>query len=314
MIGIVIKSTGSFCTIKDIETNQIFSCKVRGKIRMQGLKTTNPVAVGDRVDFDGNVVNQILPRTSVLKRKSINLSKQEHIIAANIDQCILFVTIKEPETQVEFIDRFLVTSQANNIDTVLVFNKIDLYSEQENLKLNQLIDIYKNIGYTCIKTSTTQNIGILELKEILKNKTSLISGNSGVGKSTMVQTINPNINLRTGEISNYSHAGKHTTTFAEMFEIMENTFVIDTPGIKGFGLIDFSVMDIAHNFREFFIKSCDCKFNTCTHTHEPGCAVKQAVENGEISMIRYKNYLSIIEPEDNKYRSTKKFDNPCEDF
>jgi len=305
--GLVLKTTGSRYSIRD-ESGNVFSCTIRGKLRLKGLKTTNPITVGDVVDFEiddsgSGTISGIHERKNYIIRRSTNLSRESHIIAANLDQTLLIVTVVLPETQLAFIDRYLVTAEAYSIPSILVFNKIDIYNDEINNKLNEYIAIYSKIGYKCIKVSAETGENLSDLKSILKRKVSLISGNSGVGKSTLINRIEPNLNLKTEEISSYHLTGKHTTTFSEMFELSIGGFIIDTPGIKGFGLIDISKEELYHFFPEIFSHSKDCRFYNCTHTHEPGCAVIQAVNDGEISPSRYINYLGIYEDENDKYRN-----------
>ncbi len=304
--GIVIKSTGSWC---DVEHNgKITACKVRGKFRIKGIKTTNPIAVGDIVflelmkEDNTGVISKILPRRNYLIRKSINLARQAHIIAANIDFAFLIITIKSPRTYPVFIDRFLVTCEAYKIKPVLIFNKIDIYESKENEILTELIEIYENIGYKCVKISVEKNINIKAVTDLIKNNTILISGNSGVGKSSLINLIQPGLKLKTAELSDYHEKGKHTTTFAEMFKIGEGR-VIDTPGIKGLGLVDMDNDEIHHYFPEMFALLSECKFHNCSHIHEPDCAVKDALKTGQISKSRYKSYLSIIEDDDQRIRT-----------
>ena len=298
MEGLVIKSTGSNYIVGIGEKR--IDCKVRGRLRLDMLRTTNPVAVGDIVEFefqeDGKtgVITDIKDRKNCIVRKSVNLSKENHIIAANVDQCLLILTLVMPETPLEFVDRFLVSAQAYKVPAVLVFNKADIYTDGLEDVLKETMEIYQNIGYKTLAVSSVTGEGIEELKKILKDKTTLLSGNSGTGKSTLVNTVNPGLNLKTAEISQYSFAGKHTTTFAEMFDLNFGGRIIDTPGIKGFGLSGMTEEDIAHNFPEMFKYLSRCKFYNCTHTHEPGCAVKEAVDEGLISPSRYHSYLSII--------------------
>lgn len=309
MIGTVIKSTGSNYLVDN--GKDIIDCKIRGKIRLAGIRTTNPVSVGDVVDFDMEpagdvgVITKIHDRRNYIIRKATNLSKESHIIAANMDQCLLVTTLIMPETPLEFVDRFLVTAEAYKVPAIIVFNKCDLYVEGAEEVLQETMEIYRNIGYRCLAVSSVTGEGIEELREILRNKTTLLSGNSGTGKSTLINTVNPGLNLRTGEISISNLAGKHTTTFAEMFKLDFGGNIIDTPGIRGFGIVRMSPEDVAHNFPEIFERLSDCRFYNCSHTHEPGCAVKEAVENGEICPSRYHSYLSIIsdEEEGGKYRT-----------
>ncbi len=305
MKGLVVKSTGSWYSVK--YENEIVKCKIRGKLKLRGERSTNPIAVGDIVEFETKkgetaVIKKIMPRKNYIIRKSTNLSRKKHIIAANIDQVILLVTLSMPETTLQFIDRFLVTAEIYKIPAKLVFNKIDIYNEDTKLYMNALIKEYEKIGYNCFKISATENINLDEIKNLLNNKISVLSGNSGVGKSTLINKLDSNLQLQTDEISEYHQSGKHTTTFAEMFDLQSGGSIIDTPGIKGFGTVDMTKEDISHNFPEIFALLPNCKFHNCTHTHEPECAVKQAAENNEIVWWRYKNYLSMLEGEDDKYR------------
>jgi len=306
--GLVLKSTGSFYSVKDLETNKIVTCIVRGKLRIQGIKSTNPVAVGDMVDYETpdntetSIIKDVLERKNYIIRKSTNLSKQTQILAANIDQAILLVTIAYPETYPLFIDRFLITAEAYSIPAKLIFNKIDLYNKEQTDFMNYLIDVYQKAGYECFTTSVIQKHNIENIKLLLKDKITLISGNSGVGKSSLINLVDPGLNLKTSEISDYHKSGKHTTTFAEMFELAIGGYIIDTPGIRGFGLHDFQKNELFHYFPEIFKASKSCKFYNCTHVHEPGCAVKKEVEEGNISQIRYENYLSILFDDESKHR------------
>ncbi len=306
--GIVIKSTGSWYSVRLADGEQV-EARIKGKFRIQGIKTTNPIAVGDNVvlvkEADGTaVINTIEPRKNYIIRKSINLSKRSHIIAANIDQAFLVVTLSQPKTYTGFIDRFLVTAEAYHIPTVIVFNKIDVYSEKENLELDFLIKTYTKIGYQCIKISATENINIDEIKSIMKDKVNMVSGHSGVGKSTLLNTIEKTLTLKTNEISEMHQSGKHTTTFAEMFPLSFGGYIIDTPGIKAFGLIDFDKNELSHYFLEMRARLDGCHFNNCVHINEPKCAIKEAVEQKEIETFRYNNYLSIFNDDDEEtYRS-----------
>jgi len=305
--GLVLKTTGSRYSVRD-ENGEVYFCSIRGKLRLKGVKTTNPITVGDIVDIElendntGSIC-RVHDRKNYIIRKSTNLSRESHIIAANLDQTLLIVTVEFPETQVAFIDRYLVTAEAYSVPTILIFNKIDLYNDELNDKLNQYIAIYEKIGYQCIKVSAQTEENLSELKKILSNKVSLISGNSGVGKSTLINKIEPNLDLKTEIISAYHLTGKHTTTFSEMFELSFGGYIIDTPGIKGFGLIDIDKNELYHYFPEIFKISKDCKFYNCTHIHEPGCAVIRAVDSGDISPSRYISYLSIFDDENDKYRN-----------
>ncbi len=306
--GIVIKSTGSWYKVKP-DNGQSIDCKIRGKFRLKGIKTTNPVAVGDIVDYTidnktgQGIITNIHQRRNYIIRKSINLSKQAHIIAANIDKAILVVTLANPKTYTIFIDRFLMSAEAYRINSVIVFNKTDLYNNELIDEMDALINLYQNIGYQCLSVSAKTGLGINQLKDILKDKTCVISGHSGVGKSTLVNTIEPGLNLKTLEISTYHEAGKHTTTFPEMHELTFGGYIIDTPGIKGFGVIDMKKNEISYFFPEMFNVLKNCRFYNCTHNHEPDCAVKKAVELGQISQSRYTSYLNILNnDDDDKYR------------
>lgn len=307
--GLVLKSTGSWYQVKDDE-GTIVDCKMRGKFRMQGIKTTNPLAVGDIVDFtvdyktEQGVITKIHKRRNYIIRKSINLSKQAHILAANVDQSILMVTLAQPKTYPEFIDRFLVAAEAYGISAKIIFNKIDLYDAEILAELDALTKVYTKIGYECFSVSATTGQGVDEIKTLLANKISAFAGHSGIGKSTLINSVQPGLNIRTGEISEVHLSGKHTTTFPEMFELDMGGYIIDTPGIKGFGMIDMKPEEVSHFFPEIFLKSDECQFNNCTHTHEPGCAVKQAVEDDGISATRYRSYLSIFKGDDDeKFRT-----------
>ena len=304
--GIVVKSTGSWYYVKS--DKKIVKCKLKGKFKIKGLRSTNPIAVGDKVEFilqkidNIGLINKIKERKNFIARKSINLSRTSHIIAANIDFVFLLVTLKMPKTYTKFIDRFLIAAEASNIKTVLVFNKIDLYDEDEKEQLDKLESLYKSIGYKTAKISVTEKINLDTIKSFIKDKIILISGNSGVGKSSLINELQPGLNLRTDEISEMHEQGKHTTTFAEMFEIAGG-MIIDTPGIKGFGIVNIPQEEISHYLPEMNKLRNQCKFNNCTHTHEPDCAVKKAVETGDISEIRYENYIGIFNDyEEGKYR------------
>ena len=307
MHGLVIKNTGSWYQVKT-DDGQLINCKIKGNFRLKGIKSTNPIAVGDKVDIDINkegtaFITAIDDRKNYIIRRSSNLSKQSHIIAANLDQCFLVVTINYPETSTIFIDRFLATAEAYNIPVSIIFNKTDCYDEDELHYLDALINLYSHIGYPCYRISALNHTVIDELRQLLNNKITLFSGNSGVGKSTLINTIHPDLNIRTGEISEYHNKGTHTTTFSEMYEIGENGYLIDTPGIKGFGTFDMAHEEIGHYFKEIFEYSAQCKYNNCTHVHEPGCAVRKAVEEHFISESRYTSYLNMLEDEnENKYR------------
>lgn len=306
--GLVIKNTGSWYLVKTDDGSEV-ECKIKGNFRLKGIRSTNPVAVGDRVKIIRNqegtaFITEIEDRKNYIIRRSSNLSKQSHIIASNLDQCMLIVTVNYPETSTTFIDRFLASAEAYRVPVRIVFNKTDRYSEDENRYLEGLINLYTTIGYECYKVSALNNIGIEEIKKGLEGKITLFSGNSGVGKSTLINAILPGQNLKTGDISNVHNKGMHTTTFSEMFPVDGGGYIIDTPGIKGFGTFDMEEEEVGHYFKEIFKFSADCKYGNCTHRHEPGCAVREAVEKHYISESRYTSYLSILDDkEDGKYRS-----------
>ena len=306
--GLVIKNTGRWYLVKTDEGSTV-ECKIKGNFRLKGIRSTNPVAVGDRVKIIRNqegtaFITEIEDRKNYIIRRSSNLSKQSHIIASNLDQCMLIVTVNYPETSTTFIDRFLASAEAYRVPVCLVFNKTDRYSEDENRYLDGLINLYTTIGYQCYKVSALNNIGIEEIKKALEGKITLFSGNSGVGKSTLINAILPEQNLKTGDISNVHNKGMHTTTFSEMFPVNGGGYIIDTPGIKGFGTFDMEDEEVGHYFKEIFKFSADCKYGNCTHRHEPGCAGREAVEKHYISEPRYTSYLSILDDkEDGKYRS-----------
>lgn len=304
--GLVIKSTGSRFRVRE-DNGTVTECGIKGKFRIKGLRGTSPVAVGDRVVFDvvddnTGIIKEISERKNYIIRKSINLSREYQIIAANIDQAILMVTLKEPETPVEFIDRFLVAAESFRIPVRIVFNKTDIYTDDERSRLEELKSVYTNIGYNCYLISLKENIGVKELVKLFVDNVTLVSGNSGVGKSTLLQMIDSDIHLKIGEISEYHKQGKHTTTFAEMFELAGGGFIIDTPGIKGFGLTELEKEEIYHFFPEIFKRSSECKYNNCLHLDEPGCAVKAAAEKGEITWSRYRSYINIMFDVNSKYR------------
>ncbi len=305
MTGTVIKSTGSWYKVLD-EKGQILDCRLRGKFKMEGSRATNPVAVGDKVvispepDQQTGIITQILERKNHIIRKSTNLSRKSQVIAANLDQAILIATLYVPRTSTGFIDRFLVNCEAYSVKACIVFNKIDLYEEAELDLLEELISVYSPLGYECLKVSALKNINLDAFGEMIKDKTSLLSGHSGVGKSTLINAIEPGLDLKTAQISLVHLKGKHTTTFAEMFPLSHGGFIIDTPGIKEFGLVDFEDWELSHYFPEMRELFNQCKFDNCTHAHEPGCAVKEKVESGEISYGRYVNYLNILSGEDTR--------------
>ncbi len=302
--GVVVKSTGSWYMVR-LENGILVECRIRGKFRIEGIRTTNPVAVGDVVGVeennDGWVITVIEPRKNYIIRKATNLSKESHIIASNVNQALLVVTVNHPVTSTVFIDRFLAGSEAYNIPAILVFNKIDLYAEEDQVMLGELMAIYRKIGYSCFGVSALTGENIDKIRMLLKDKVTVLSGLSGVGKSSLINCIEPVLELKTAMISDAHDSGKHTTTFAEMFPLSEGGSIIDTPGIRSFGTVDMKKEEISHFFPEIFVKSSDCRFYNCTHTHEPGCAVLEAIEKDEISESRYSSYLSMLE-ESGKYR------------
>ena len=308
MRGLIIRNTGSWYTVRT-DDGQLFDCKVKGTFRLRGIRSTNPVAVGDVVTItpsgDGQtaLIDEIEDRCNYIIRRASNLSKQSHIIAANIDMAALVATIAHPETSTTFIDRFLASAEAYRVPVLLIFNKTDLYGVDELRKLDDVVALYRNIGYICLTCSAIDGNGIVELREALRDKTTLLSGNSGVGKSTLLNLLVPEADAKTAEISVAHDAGMHTTTFSQMYFLPQGGALIDTPGIKGFGTFDMEREEVSHYFREIFRTSDDCRFGNCTHTHEPGCAVLQAVADGHIAESRYTSYLSMLEDKDeNKYR------------
>ena len=299
--GIVIKSTGSWYTVRK-DDGACVDCKLKGRLRTEGIKSTSPVVVGDCVLLEGCVICDIEPRRNYIIRKSTKLSKQSHIIAANIDMAFLVVTFRLPETPMEFIDRFLVAAEAYRIPVCLVFNKIDLFSAKERLQVKQFVDIYRTIGYQTIETSATDSTGIDELRLMFADKVSVVAGLSGVGKSSLINAVDPRLQIRVGDMSDYHQSGKHTTTFAEMHRLQGGGYIIDTPGIRGFGLIHIEKEELYHFFPEIFSVSANCAYHNCRHISEPQCAVMNAVENGEISEFRYRSYLNMMEDTQTKYR------------
>jgi len=299
MDGLVVRSTGSWYSVK-AEDGNTYECKLKGRFKIKGIRTTNPIAVGDYVSFEWKddkkigLIHTIKDRKNYIIRKSVNLSKKSHIIASNIDQAILVITLAKPRTSTGFIDRFLITTEAYHIPAILVFNKIDLYDEQLLLAKEELKSIYTKIGYTCLDVSATEGINLDKLKKIMKGKTSLFSGHSGVGKSALINALDPGKNIRVGDLSEAHAKGMHTTTFAEMHSLDFGAYIIDSPGIKEFGLIDFEKQELSHYFPEMAARLHACKFNNCTHEHEPECAIIEAVRNGEIAFSRYENYIKIL--------------------
>ena len=307
MQGIVIKSTGSWYAV--LSDNQVVKCRIKGKFRIKGIKSTNPVTVGDVVDFeleeksDLGIIYHIHKRKNYIIRKSVNLSKQTHIIASNIDQVLLFVTIENPVTTTGFIDRFLASAEAYKIPVILLFNKVDSLDKNTSVIKEKLQEIYQKIGYETLDVSAKKEINIDKVKALMQDKVTLFAGHSGVGKSTLANKLDKNLQLKTKEISAQHKQGQHTTTFAEMFPLPFGGFLIDTPGIKGFGVVDFKKEEVGDYFKEFFALKADCKFNNCIHVNEPKCAVKEALKNGEIATSRYKSYLQILEGDQEHYRT-----------
>ena len=307
MKGLVIKNTGSWYTVKT-DDGQLIESKIKGNFRLKGIRSTNPVAVGDHVEIITNqegtaFISAIEDRRNYIIRKSPNLSKQSHILAANVDQALLVVTVNYPQTSTTFIDRFLASAEAYSVPVVLVFNKHDLLSEEELHYEKMMCTLYETVGYKCVEISAETGKGVEQLFPILKDKITLLSGNSGVGKSTLINRLIPHASQRTAEISDAHNTGMHTTTFSEMIELPEGGYLIDTPGIKGFGTFDIEKEELTSYFKEIFHFSKDCRFSNCTHTHEPGCAVIKAVEDHFIAASRYQSYLSMLEDKDeNKYR------------
>lgn len=299
-LGRVIKSTGSWYDVRN-DAGEVVQCRLRGKIRLDGLRTTNPVAVGDWVNFekerdkDTCVIDKIMPRTNVIVRKSVNLSKESHVIASNVDQAILVATIAQPRTSTGFIDRFTVTAEAYHIPVVIVFNKCDLYNDEQNAAAEELMRVYNGIGYQSFVISAKTGYNCDRLKTIMKDKLSMFSGHSGVGKSALVNRLDPELDIRVGEISEVHEKGKHTTTFAQMYELGFGGYIIDTPGIKEFALFDMEKETLAQRFPEMRALMHDCRFNNCTHLHEPHCAIKTAVEQGVIADWRYENYCNMMD-------------------
>lgn len=308
--GLIIKTTGSWHLVLDSGKNTV-SCKIKGRLRTLGIRSTNPLAVGDRVVFERlpnektGIITDRLERKNYIIRKSSNLSKETHVLAANLDQAFLMVSLVSPRTTLRFIDRFLATSEAYEIPSVLIFNKTDLYDEKLLQEMEQLAKMYGSIGYDSVYTSALRKEGIEELTERMKNKISLVAGNSGVGKSSIINAIDPSLNIKTRPVSQVHETGRHTTTFSEMFELSSGGFIIDTPGIKGFGVIDMDREEIFHFFPDIFNHSKNCQYHNCVHVNEPNCAVKEAVEKGLISLSRYESYLSLYFDDTGKYRVNK---------
>ncbi len=311
--GLVIRSTGSWYTVRNDDGDTI-DCRIKGKLRMKGVRTTNPISVGDRIKYQiqedettpsgrCGVIFEIEPRKNYIIRKSSNLSKESQIIAANVDQLFLIVTVNYPVTLTGFIDRYLISAEAYRIPAGIVFNKIDLYTEADLTRLEELVYIYEGIGYKCFRVSAKTNHNISQLQTQLLGKMTLFSGHSGVGKSSLLNCLNPALQLKTNEISDHHQQGKHTTTFAEMHILSDDSYLIDTPGIRGFGVIDMEKAEISHYFPEMFRLLDQCRFFNCTHMHEPGCAVKEAVSSGSVSSSRYESYRSLMEEDNGRYRA-----------
>ncbi|MFS4449126.1 ribosome small subunit-dependent GTPase A [Maribacter sp. 2307UL18-2] len=310
MRGTVYKSTGSWYTIKAAD-GEFYECRIKGKFRIKGIKSTNPIAVGDIVEFaieEGGdetvgIISAIEERRNYVIRKSVNLSKQTHIIASNLDQVFLLVTLNNPKTYPIFIDRFLATAEAYDIPVTLLFNKIDTYNLEELAEVKYLAELYRNIGYTCIGISAKTGNNVDKVKELMVDKISMFAGNSGAGKSTLINTIEPTLDIKTARISEQHLQGQHTTTFAEMYDLGFGGSIIDTPGIKGFGVVDMDKQEIGDYFPEFFTLKSECKFNNCIHLDEPHCAVKEALDQEKVSWSRYKSYVQIVTGEEENYRT-----------
>ncbi|MGM9733832.1 MAG: ribosome small subunit-dependent GTPase A [Prevotella sp.] len=306
--GLVIRNTGSWYTVRIDDGDQLIDCKIKGNFRLKGIRSTNPVAVGDRVTVVPNqegtaFITAIEDRRNYIIRKASNLSKQSHIIAANVDQAMLVVTVNYPQTSTTFIDRFLASAEAYRVPVILVFNKVDMLDEDELRYLDMMVNLYETVGYECHKISAQEGDGVDDLRPLLDGKITVLSGNSGVGKSTLINSLLPDANLRTSGISDAHNTGMHTTTFSEMLALPAGGYLIDTPGIKGFGTFDIEREELTSYFKEIFHFSKDCRFSNCTHTHEPGCAVLKAVEEHYIAASRYQSYLSMLEDkEEGKYR------------
>ena len=306
--GLVIRNTGSWYTVKTDDGGQLIDCKIKGNFRLKGIRSTNPVAVGDHVTLVPNnegtaFITEIADRRNYIIRKASNLSKQSHIIAANVDQAMLVVTVNYPQTSTTFIDRFLASAEAYRIPVVLIFNKVDILDDDELRYLDMMINLYETVGYECRSISAERGDGVEAVMQLLEGKVTVLSGNSGVGKSTLINRLLPDANLRTAEISDAHNTGMHTTTFSEMLPLPSGGYIIDTPGIKGFGTFNIEPEELSGYFKEIFRFSRDCRFSNCTHTHEPGCAVLKAVEDHYIAASRYQSYLSMLDDkEEGKYR------------
>lgn len=305
--GLVLRSTGSWYEVRDSRDGHIWQCRLKGKFKALGLKVTNPIAVGDYVNFEienetenFGIIHEIVPRENYVIRRSVHKTAHAHLIAANVDQAILIATLVFPRTSLGFIDRFLVALESFRIPGVLVFNKQDLLDEEMKAYQSELMELYTSLGYRCLATTALTDMGVGELADLLKGKVSLLSGHSGVGKSTLVNAIAPGLDIKTQEVSTFANKGVHTTTFAEMFELEEGTFIIDSPGIKELGLADIEKHEISHYFPEMRDLLNQCRFNNCQHINEPGCAVKEAVSEGQIALSRFESYLSMMAGDDNR--------------
>ena len=308
MLGIVYKSTGNEFMVKT-NSKKLYKCKLKGRFRTYDIKSTNPVSVGDNVKFHvenieqkTGVIYEIEKRKNYIIRKSVNLSKESHILASNIDCCFLFVTPSKPETTTTFIDRILVSTNSYNINTIILFNKLDLYTAKEKNFVKTLIEIYTQIGYECIEISSLKKINLKKIIEIMKDKVSIFTGHSGVGKSTLLNSLSPKLSIKTGNVSNQNKQGQHTTTFSQMYDLDFGAKIIDSPGIKGFGLYNIEKEEVKLYFPEFLLFNKNCKFNNCLHLNEPNCAVKDNIKSGKISSSRYESYLNIVKSTNSKYR------------
>jgi len=308
MVGIVVKSTGSWYVVRNADTGELHRCRLRGKFKQKGLKVSNPLAVGDQVEFTveeqtegAGVIHHIEPRRNYIIRRSVHKTEHAHIVAANLDQALLVVTLVSPATSFGFIDRFLVTAEAYGIAVTLIFNKADLHDEDLTDYQQQIASMYQRVGYPSLLTSAQSGLGVAEVDALLDGKTTLLSGHSGVGKSTLINALVPDLDLKTAEISRFSDKGVHTTTYAEMLEVRPGTYLIDTPGIKELGLVDVQPGELAHFFPEMRALLNQCRYHNCRHVQEPGCAVLEAVEKGRIALPRYDSYVSMLHDEDNRH-------------
>ena len=308
MRGRIVKSTGSWSSVRT-DDGKVIPCKVKGSFRLKGIRSTNPVSVGDWVEFKmiddvNGIIHKLEKRNNYIIRRSINLSKRGHILASNIDQILIFVTLRDPETTKGFIDRITISAEAYHITPVLIFNKADLLDESDSHNLIEWLCVYSKLGYQCIQTSVTENVNLEEVIQVMKGKTSMLAGHSGTGKSSLINAISPTLNLKIDDISKTHRQGKHTTTFAELYHLDFDAQIIDTPGIRGFGIIDIDQKELSHYFLEMRKLLSKCKFNNCQHLNEPDCAIKKAVGKGEIAESRFKSYMSIYSEDENEnYRT-----------